>query len=48
MMKKKRIKDPPEYKQPAKCKRCMWGEWTGTVQFCSKPEKQCVKEVNPS
>lgn len=23
-------------KQPDQCKRCVWGEWTGTKQFCSK------------
>jgi|GEM_PF-6405364 len=47
-MNKKRIKDPPEYKQPNKCKGCMWGEWTGTKQFCSKQALMCVKKVNSS
>lgn len=28
--------------QPGKCHRCVWGEWNGTVQFCSK--LRCIKE----
>ncbi|MCY9577907.1 hypothetical protein [Paenibacillus alvei] len=44
--KKKRFRDPP--KQPARCKGCVWGDWTGTKQFCSKPKQYCVKQGNPS
>lgn len=33
-------------KQPDKCKRCEWGNWTGTKQFCSRPK--CQKEVKSS
>ena len=29
-------------RQPAKCRKCIWGEWTGTVQYC--PKLKCVKE----
>ncbi|OIB00628.1 hypothetical protein AK95_26025 [Paenibacillus sp. LC231] len=33
-------------KQPDKCKRCIWGEWTETKQFCSR--QQCVRTpLNP-
>jgi len=46
MKKLTRPKDPPKYKQPKKCQRCYWGEWTGTKQFCSWQE--CVKKVNIS
>lgn len=38
----KPIEDEPEYKQPEKCKSCLWGRWEGTKQFCSKNE--CVKK----
>ncbi|WP_165789663.1 hypothetical protein [Paenibacillus sp. GM2FR] len=36
----------PRYKpkQPGKCKRCEWGEWTGTKQFCSR--QRYVKKGN--
>ncbi|MGF7046382.1 hypothetical protein J2T13_000858 [Paenibacillus sp. DS2015] len=42
----KPLEDEPTYIQPEKCKRCVWGEWTGTKQWCSK--KDCAKdgEVN--
>jgi hypothetical protein len=33
-----------KYYQPQKCKGCMWGNWAGTVQFCSKAK--CVKVNN--
>jgi len=38
----------PRYKpkQPEKCKRCVWGEWTGTKQFCSR--RPCVEKEKPS
>lgn len=26
--------DDIEYKQPDKCKGCVWGKWTGTKQTC--------------
>ncbi|WP_375104069.1 hypothetical protein ACDZ28_04080 [Paenibacillus sp. RS8] len=29
---------PP--RQPEKCRSCLWGEWTGTKQFCSRLECQ--------
>ncbi|MDF2722117.1 MAG: hypothetical protein K0Q59_1792 [Paenibacillus sp.] len=29
-------------KQPQKCDGCIWGTWTGTVQYC--PKQRCVKE----
>ncbi|OKP91861.1 hypothetical protein A3844_01740 [Paenibacillus helianthi] len=29
-------------KQPKKCVGCIWGEWTGTKQFCSRVK--CQKE----
>lgn len=29
--------------QPARCRGCLWGNWEGGAQFCSKPHK-CVKE----
>ncbi|MGF7049138.1 hypothetical protein J2T13_003646 [Paenibacillus sp. DS2015] len=29
----KPLKSEPVYIQPEKCKRCVWGEWTGTIQF---------------
>ncbi|MDT8980002.1 hypothetical protein RQP50_27610 [Paenibacillus sp. chi10] len=38
--KKKRFRDPP--KQPVKCKGCVWGDWTGTKQFCMMPT--CTKK----
>lgn len=36
------LNDEPTYIRPEKCKRCVWGEWTGTKQWCSK--KDCVKD----
>lgn len=34
----------PEYKpkQPIKCRGCIWGNWDGMKQFCSK--SVCIKE----
>lgn len=40
-MKLKRVKDPPVYKQPVKCKGCDWGRWNGMKQVCMMP--RCVK-----
>lgn len=37
------LNDEPTYVQPEKCKRCVWGEWTGTKQWCGKPI-ECVKD----
>jgi hypothetical protein len=33
-------KPPPGY-QPPKCKGCVWGNWDGVRQFCSRIK--CVK-----
>jgi hypothetical protein len=32
----------PVPEQPAKCSGCLWGNWDGVKQFCSK--QQCVRE----
>ncbi|GGF77349.1 hypothetical protein GCM10010912_23050 [Paenibacillus albidus] len=38
----RRLREPPEPKQPVKCKGCVWGKWEAAAQFCSKPI-HCVK-----
>ena len=35
-----------EPKQPTKCKGCVWENWDGVKQFCSR--QQCVKKGNTS
>lgn len=30
-----------EPRQPKKCKNCIWGEWTGVKQYCSR--QRCMK-----
>ena len=29
-MTKKKVKNPPKYRQPKKCLGCVWGKWEGT------------------
>ncbi|ETT45235.1 hypothetical protein C162_21903 [Paenibacillus sp. FSL R7-269] len=38
----RRFIEPPEPKQPVKCKGCVWGKWEASAQFCAKPI--CVKQ----
>jgi hypothetical protein len=32
-------------KQPKICQNCIWGNWDGLKQFCSK--QTCIKEIPP-